>query len=104
MDFPKKVFNGVFELPLLRNAQKRHKNTHTHTKHNQKKEGAVVPHLVFICQIYAAFKKAVLRAPWGSSKTRAKKYHQKNLTPVRFWPLTRHGVHRFLPAPWFYVK
>jgi hypothetical protein len=24
MDFPKKVFNGVFELPLSRNAQKRH--------------------------------------------------------------------------------
>jgi hypothetical protein len=25
MYFPKKVFDGVFELPLLRNAQKRHK-------------------------------------------------------------------------------
>jgi hypothetical protein len=25
MDFPQKVFNGVFELPLLRNAQKCHK-------------------------------------------------------------------------------
>jgi hypothetical protein len=25
MDFPQKVFNGVFELPLLKNAQKRHK-------------------------------------------------------------------------------
>jgi hypothetical protein len=25
MDFPQKVFCGVFELPLLRNAQKRHK-------------------------------------------------------------------------------
>jgi hypothetical protein len=24
MDFPQKVFHGVFELPLLRNAQKRH--------------------------------------------------------------------------------
>jgi hypothetical protein len=24
IDFPQKVFNGVFELPLLRNAQKRH--------------------------------------------------------------------------------
>jgi hypothetical protein len=24
MDFPQKVFYGVFELPLLRNAQKRH--------------------------------------------------------------------------------
>ncbi len=25
MDFPQKVFHGVFELPLLRNTQKRHK-------------------------------------------------------------------------------
>jgi hypothetical protein len=24
MDFPQNVFYGVFELPLLRNAQKRH--------------------------------------------------------------------------------
>jgi hypothetical protein len=24
IDFPQKVFSGVFELPLLRNAQKRH--------------------------------------------------------------------------------
>jgi hypothetical protein len=24
MDFPQKVFYGVFELPLLRNAKKRH--------------------------------------------------------------------------------
>jgi hypothetical protein len=27
MYFPKKVFNGVLELPLLRNAQKRHKKS-----------------------------------------------------------------------------
>jgi hypothetical protein len=32
MDFPQKVFGGVFELPLLRNAQKRHKK-------NTKKKG-----------------------------------------------------------------
>jgi hypothetical protein len=32
MDFPQKVFYGVFELPLLRNAQKRHKK-------NWKKKG-----------------------------------------------------------------
>jgi hypothetical protein len=25
MNFPQKVFNGVFELPLMRNAQERHK-------------------------------------------------------------------------------
>jgi hypothetical protein len=28
MDFPQNVFYGVFELPLLRNAQKRHKQNH----------------------------------------------------------------------------
>jgi hypothetical protein len=28
MDFPQKVVFGVFELPLLRNAQKRHKKFH----------------------------------------------------------------------------
>ena len=36
MYFPKKVFNGVFELPLLRNAQKRtktHKNAHKKKKY-----------------------------------------------------------------------
>jgi hypothetical protein len=33
MDFPQKVFCGVFELPWLRNAQKRHKkNLKNHTK------------------------------------------------------------------------
>jgi hypothetical protein len=32
MDFPQKVFGGVFELSLLRNAQKRHKR-----KKNKKK-------------------------------------------------------------------
>jgi hypothetical protein len=28
MDFSQKVFNGVFELPLMRNAQKRHTKNH----------------------------------------------------------------------------
>jgi hypothetical protein len=42
--FGQKVFNVVFELPLLRNAHK-----------VQKKEGTYLPHLVAICQIYAAF-------------------------------------------------
>ena len=46
--FPKFFFNGVFELPLLRNAQKRHKK-------NKNKIGTYLPHLVAICQIYVAF-------------------------------------------------
>jgi hypothetical protein len=51
MDFPQNVFYGVFELPLLRNAQKRHK------KNSKKnifvlKKGTYLPHLVAICQIY----------------------------------------------------
>jgi hypothetical protein len=32
MDFPQKVFFGVFELPLLRNAQKRHKKSQKERK------------------------------------------------------------------------
>jgi hypothetical protein len=41
MNFPQKVFCGVFELPLLRNAQKRHK-----TKSGKKKKrGTYIPDL-----------------------------------------------------------
>jgi hypothetical protein len=32
MNFPQTVFNGVFELPLLRNAQKRHRKKVTKKK------------------------------------------------------------------------
>jgi hypothetical protein len=60
MDFPQKVFYGVFELPLLRNAQKRHKN--------KIKKGTYLPHLVAICQIYVGFKKKSL-APVEEKKT-----------------------------------
>jgi hypothetical protein len=55
MDFPQNVFFGVFELPLLRNAQKRHKQKLK--KLIKKTEGTYLPHLVVICQIYVAFKK-----------------------------------------------
>ena len=41
IDFPQKVFNGVFELPLLRNAQKRHKKTQKLKK--KKKEVPTYP-------------------------------------------------------------
>jgi hypothetical protein len=59
MDFPQNLFCGVFELPLLRNAQKRHK------KISQKKgkKSTYLPHLAAICQIYVAFKKEKLRLP-----------------------------------------
>jgi hypothetical protein len=40
MDFPQKVFNGVFELPLLRNAQKRRKKI---SKLKKKKKGRYLP-------------------------------------------------------------
>jgi hypothetical protein len=46
IDFPQKVFYGVFELPLLRNAQKRHK---------KKQKGTYLPDLLAICQIYPRF-------------------------------------------------
>jgi hypothetical protein len=55
MDSPKKVLYGVLELPLLRNAQKRHK------KISQKKILAII--LVAICQIYAAFSFVFFGAP-----------------------------------------
>jgi hypothetical protein len=42
MDFPQKVFYGVFELPLLRNAQTRHKKNH---KIKKKKRGRYLPDL-----------------------------------------------------------
>jgi hypothetical protein len=35
MDFPKKALYGVFELPLLRNAQKRHNKKVTQKKTNK---------------------------------------------------------------------
>jgi hypothetical protein len=44
MDFPQKVFHGVFELPLLRNAQKRHlflKNLKKETHKNAHRFGGV---------------------------------------------------------------
>jgi hypothetical protein len=60
MDFPQKGFYGVFELPLLGNAQKRHKKT---TK-IKKKKCTYLPYLVAICQIYVAFN-FFLRRPLG---------------------------------------
>jgi hypothetical protein len=60
MDFPQKVFYGVFELPLLRNAQKRHKK-----KKKKKKVPSYLLHLVAICQIYIAFNFLFLRRPLG---------------------------------------
>jgi hypothetical protein len=41
MDFPQKMFSGVFDLPLLRNAQKRHRKGLS----QKKKEGTYLPDL-----------------------------------------------------------
>jgi preprotein translocase subunit YajC len=65
MYFTQKVFYGVFELPLLRNAQKRHKKK----LKKLKKVGTYLPHFI-ICQVYVAFNFIFLRRP--SSKTRPK--------------------------------
>jgi hypothetical protein len=51
IDSPQKVFYGVFELPLLRNAQKRHKKI----KKIKKKPERYPPDLLAICQIYPRF-------------------------------------------------
>jgi hypothetical protein len=48
MDSPQKVFYGVFEPLLLRNAQKRHKA-------KLKKKKRYLPTPFSICQIYVAF-------------------------------------------------
>jgi hypothetical protein len=69
MDFPQKVFCGVFEFPLLKNAQKRH-NKKSHKK-IKKKKGIYLPHLVTICQIYAGFILFFFGAPWGGSPSRS---------------------------------
>jgi hypothetical protein len=61
MDFPQKTFYGVFELPLLRNAQTRHKQK----VKKLKKKGTYLPHLVAICQIYVALKQKKPLAPLG---------------------------------------
>jgi hypothetical protein len=60
MYFPKKKCYGVFELPLLRNAQKRHK---TNLKIKKKKKPTYLPHLVAICQIYGGFNLIFLGHP-----------------------------------------
>jgi hypothetical protein len=52
IDFPQKVFYGVFEVPLLRNAQKRHKKSQ---KLKNKQKGTYLPDLLAICQIYPRF-------------------------------------------------
>jgi hypothetical protein len=59
MDFSQNVLYGVFELPLLRNTQKRQKNLKNDLK--KRKKGTYLPHLVVIGQVYVAFKKKSLK-------------------------------------------
>jgi hypothetical protein len=63
MYFPQKVFYGVFELPLLRNAQKRHE------KPQKLKKKKYLPTPFIICQVYVAFHFIFLRRPSISAKT-----------------------------------
>jgi hypothetical protein len=59
-----KLVYGVFELPLLRNAQKRHKKI---SQNKIKKKGTNLPHLVAICQIYVGFWVSFLWRPLRST-------------------------------------
>jgi hypothetical protein len=69
MDFLQKVFYGVFELPLLRNAQKRHKKNLT-----QKKKVPTYPicHLPDIRRFQFYFSSAPLAAAEAEAKTKTK--------------------------------
>jgi hypothetical protein len=48
MDSPQRVFNGVFELPLLRNAQKRRLLRKKNLKNSKKKKTTYEPRLAAI--------------------------------------------------------
>jgi hypothetical protein len=86
MDFPEKAFDGVFELPLLRNAQKRHKRKSQ--KKLKKRKGTYLPHLVAICQIYVAFNFLFLDAPCAH-RASSLSYLQPPFPPVSCIP---HGL------------
>jgi hypothetical protein len=58
-----------FELPLLRNAQKRHKKINKINKKKQK--GTYLPDLLAICQIYPRFIFFSLNAPCTAYGTRS---------------------------------
>jgi hypothetical protein len=64
IDFPQKVFYVVFELPLLRNAQKRHKQISKIKKKTERYLSCTyLPDLLAICQIYPRFIFFPLRRP-----------------------------------------
>jgi hypothetical protein len=67
-----KVFNGVCELPLLRNAQKRHTKKSQKIKKKSKTKGTYLPHFVAICQMCVAFTFCLLVSsqPLGPSPPR----------------------------------
>ena len=69
IDFRQKVFYGVFELPLLRNAQKRHKKNKI--KNNKKQKGTYLPDLLAICQIHPRFIFFFLSAPCVQPRIRS---------------------------------
>jgi hypothetical protein len=65
MDFPQKVFCGVFELPLLRNAQKGHKKF-TNNKKERKERHLPTPFSGHLPDI-RRFQKKSLRRPLNAS-------------------------------------
>jgi hypothetical protein len=77
MYFPQKVFYGVFELSLLRNAQKRHK------KISKKKEKRYLPTPFIICQVYAAFNFIFLRRPSAQAQAQAQASSVKRQAGLR---------------------
>jgi hypothetical protein len=86
MDFLQKVFNGVFELPLLRNAQERHKKI---SKIKKKKN--YLPHLpsardtsLSILFFFGAPRSKLLLITKGRQKKNLKK--TTNVRTYFIWP------------------
>jgi hypothetical protein len=99
IDFPQKVFYGVFELPLLRNAKNAIKKL---KKLKKKQKGTYLPDLLAICQIYPRFIFFFLRRPSVPSPkgSRKKKRKRKSDVPtylpfLRFFEIFRSGFRKY---------
>jgi hypothetical protein len=85
-DFFPKHFCGVFELPLLRNAQKRH------LKKFKKNQGTYLPHLAVFWQIYIASNNFSLKHPLIRPEKKIKK--NRRADSLLLWPLSGFGPNR----------